>query len=177
MKKLVEEILKLYYTKMREPKLEELEGLKDPELQEKACCFVTLYLNGEVRWSAGNIKEIQANLAQELYANTIQALTWDKRFPPLTLEESQNLKFRCDKIMNRKMISEAEMKQLDPTKVGVIVIKRDYEKVAVILPNMSPSLLGGDDFIPVLAKKLDEKVFHEKDYIIYEIQTQIESNY
>ena len=180
MKEFVEEILRLYYAKMREPKLEEiLVATENSMLQEKGCCFVTLYLWGEIRGSAGNIKEIHTTLREELYANTIQALTSDKRFPPLTLKESRTLKFRCDFIpaTGRKMISEAELKALDPSKSGVIVIKRDYEKLAVILPNMSPKLLIGADFIPVLCKKLWEKKFNEKDYIIYQIETQIETNY
>lgn len=178
MKEIVAEILKLYYIKMREPKIEEIQiAPVNTQLTEKGCCFVTLYLNGEVRGSAGNIKEIYPTLREELYANTIQALTGDKRFPPLTLEESQNLKLRCDKIKERKMITETEMKQLDPSTSGIIVIKRDYEKLAVILPNMSPKLLVGQDFTPVLIKKLGEKVFREKDYIIYQITTEVESNY
>lgn len=177
MKDIATQVLQLYYTKMREPQFEELLLADHPLLWEKWCCFITLYLNGEVRGSAGNIKEIHPSLAQEVYTNTIQALTWDKRFAPLTLEESQKLKVRCDRIVERKIISEAEMKLLDPSKSWVIVIKRDYEKLAVILPNISPKLIVGQDFIPVLTKKLKEKTFQEKDYIIYHIVTQVESNY
>ena len=178
MKEFVEEILRLYYAKMREPKLDEIIIANENQLlREKWCCFVSLYLNGEIRGSAGNVKEIYPTLREELYANTLQALTADKRFPPITLDESHILKIRCDMIIERKMIWESELKALDPSTSGIIVIKRDYEKLAVILPNMSPKLLVGSDFIPVLCNKLSEKTFQEKDYIIYQIQTQSESNY
>ena len=176
MKELVWEILKMYFLKMREPKLSEL-SIPENIWNEKWSCFVTLYVKWEVRWSAGNIKEIHTNIAEELLANTIQALTGDKRFSPLTLEESENLQFRIDLISERKIISEAEMKQLDPTKSGVIAIKRDYEKLAVVLPNVSPKLLTGSDFISVLLQKLGEKKFSEKDYILYAISTTVETNY
>ncbi len=177
MKEIVQQVLEFYFSKMREPKFEELIINNKQLLEEKACCFVTLSLNGEIRGSAGNIKEIQASLAQEIYTNTLEALIGDKRFPPLTLDEAQNIKYRCDKISERKMISEAEMKLLDPLSFGVIVIKRDYEKLVVILPNMSAKLITGEDFIPVLLKKLGEKKFNEKDYIIYQISTEVEMNY
>jgi len=59
----------------------------------------------------------------------------------------------------------------------VIAIKRDYDKLAVILPNISPKILTGSDFIEILKNKLQEKKFDEKDYIIYSISTISESNY
>lgn len=177
MKELVAQILDIYFKKMREPNLKELSHVDTTLLSERGCTFVTLYLNGEVHGSAGNIKEISDSLANELIANTIQALTWDKRFSPLTLAQSEKLQFRVDHIIDRKMISLDEMKKLDPIKTWVIVIKRDYEKLATILPNMSPKIITGEDFIGVLLKKLNERKFDEKDYIIYSISTKVETNY
>ncbi len=162
---------------MREPTLAELELWENPLLQEQGCSFVTLYINGEVRGSAWNIKEISPNIAEEIRLNTLQALTWDKRFTPITLEESETLKFRVDQITNRTIIGETELQKLDPTKHGVIAIQRTYDKVAVILPNISPKLMNGADFIPVLKQKLDEKEFKASDYIIYQIETNVETNY
>lgn len=170
------EVLKVYFKNMRAPKLEELnvpESLKT----QKWSCFVTLYVKWEVRGSAGNIKEIHDSLPSELLDNTVSALTWDKRFSPLTLDESENIGIRVDYISERNIISENDMKKLDPVKNGVIAIHRNYEKLAVILPNMSPKLLTGDDFIPVLLAKLEEKKFSDKEYIIYSIETKSETNY
>lgn len=177
MKDILSQILSFYFRKMKEPTIDDI-TVSDNSLKESnGCCFVTLYLNGEVRWSAGNIKEIHPSLCEELIANTIQALTKDKRFSPLTLDESENIKFRIDKISNKKIISEKELKALDPVKHGIIAIKRDYEKLACILPNMSAKLLTGSDFIPTLLNKLEEKKFNEKEYILYQIETEVESNY
>jgi len=107
----------------------------------------------------------------------MQALTGDKRFTPLTLEQAEKIQYRIDTISERKIISLDELKQVDPVKFGIIAIKRDYDKLAVILPNMSPKLLTGDDFIPVLLAKLDEKELNDKLYIFYSINTLIETNY
>ena len=53
----------------------------------------------------------------------------------------------------------------------VIVIKKDYTKLWVILPGISANIITWDDFWLVLNKKLNED-FVENNYIIYEIQTQ-----
>jgi len=177
MKEIVEQTLSLYFKKMREPLFEELTLSHNIDIEKKWCSFVTLYLSWDVHGSAGNIKEISWTMAQDIYKNTIEALTTDKRFKPLTLTEAESLKFRLDIIEDRKVISESEMMNLDPVKYWVIAIKRDYDKLAVILPNISPKILTGSDFIEILKNKLQEKKFDEKDYIIYSISTISESNY
>ncbi len=64
MKQVVEKVLEFYFAKMREPTLEELALEEDESLKAPGCSFVTLYLNGEVHGSAGNIKEISPSLAE-----------------------------------------------------------------------------------------------------------------
>ena len=49
--------------------------------------------------------------------------------------------------------------------------------MACILPNINPKLISGEDFLNVLKQKLEEKSFDEKDYILYEIKTEIFTNY
>jgi len=172
MKNITAQILKFYFEKMREPKLEEL-TIEDDSLKEKWCCFVTLYLNGEVRWSAWNIKEIHSTIAEELISNTMQALTWDKRFSPLTREESEKIGFRVDKIENREMISLKDITGIDPVQNWVISIQRSYDKLAVVLPNMSPKLMTWDDFIPVLQNKLETKTIDDHLNNKYDYETHI----
>ncbi len=176
MKEIVSQILTQYFSKMREPKIEEL-NLDEKYLNITGCCFVTLYVNWEVRGSAGNIKEIQQNIALELISNTMQALTWDKRFTPLTLTESEKIQFRIDLISHRDMISLKDISACDPTKNGLIAIHRDYEKLAVILPNISPKLMTWDDLIPVISQKLKDKKIEDKNYIFYKIETTVETNF
>lgn len=176
MKEIVSQILMQYFSKMREPKLEELQ-INEKYTSMTWCCFVTLYINGEVRWSAGNIKEIQSNLAQELVSNTMQSLTSDKRFTPLTLAESEKIQFRVDFISHRDMIAMKDISVCDPTKNWIIAIRRDYEKLAVILPNMSPKLMTWDDLLPVLWNKLWDQKIEDKNYIFYKIETEVETNF
>jgi AMMECR1 domain-containing protein len=177
MKDIVSGVLDIYFKKMREPKLEELTTSNTALLEEKWCCFVTLYLNGELRWSAGNIKEIHDSLAKELISNTMQALTGDKRFTPLTLNEAEKIQFRIDKISDRQMINFSDIKNIDPVKNGIIAINRNYKKLASILPNMSPKILTWDDLLPVLMNKLEEKDINDTNYIFYKIDTTTQTNY
>lgn len=174
---IAEQTLEHYFTKFLAPKPNEL-IIKDLSLQEKAWnVFITLYKNGEVRGSAGNIKEIEENLVAEITGNTIEAATSDSRFDKVKAEEKNDIKIRLDYIKDRKIIDEITLRRIDPVKNGVIAIKRDYEKLAVILPNMSPSLITGSDFLEVLARKLGGEKVTDKDFILYQIQTEVETNY
>lgn len=177
MKEIVEQTLKVYREKMREPTPEEITAKDSSLWEQKWNCFVTLYVDGEVRGSSGNIKEIEENLQTELIKNTLWALKDDKRFSPLKREELEKLQFRIDLITNREIIDIKTLKTLDPVKNGVIAIKRDYDKLAVILPNMSAKLLTGTDFIAVLQNKLSEKKIEDSWYIFYSIQTQVEASF
>ena len=75
------------------------------------------------------------------------------------------------------MIVKKNAERNNPVNFWIIAIKRDYEKMAVILPNIHPSLISGDDYLEILPKKLGEKNFVDEDYIIYEIQTKTDSNF
>ncbi len=172
---IVKQIINFYYKNFNKPKIEDLE-IKDLELlKSTGSIFVTLYLNWFIKWSSWNIKEIEGNIISELIENTILALE-DSRFIKASLSEKDKLKIRIDEITNRgKPLSDWEIKNIDPTKAWILVIKTDYDKSAVILPNISWNLLTWEDFEPVLSKKLDE-TFDDKNYLVYKIETKIESN-
>jgi len=87
------------------------------------------------------------------------------------------ISIRLDVFNERKVIDMKTLKSLDPVKNGVIAIRRDYEKLAVILPNISPSLLSGEDFLLVLKEKLGGESVDEKNFILYAIETDTETNY
>lgn len=174
---IAEQTLEHYFTKFLAPKPNEL-IIKDLSLQEKVGnIFITLYKNGEVCGSAGNIKEIEDSIVAEIIANTIEAATSDKRFDKITAEDTWAIKIRLDYIKDRKIIDEVTLRRLDPVKHWVIAIKRDYEKLAVILPNMSPNLITGSDFLKVLWRKLEWEKITDKDFILYQIETEVETNY
>lgn len=147
-------------------------------LNEKINCFVTIYSKWEIRWSSGNITELKDNSVEEIIENTFSAISKDSRFSPLTNEESDNLKIRIDKIVKRDLLKwNKSINNIDPTKSWVIVIKTDYSKMACILPNINPKLISWEDFQKILKQKLWENTFDEKNFIIYEIKTEVFTNY
>ncbi len=173
---LVQQTIEYFVKNKKEPDLSML-NIEDKGLVEgRWCCFVTVYLNGDVRWSAWNIKELEENLAKEIVKNTVEAISKDTRFSPVSEKEVKDLKIRLDIIKDRKILKEGMIKDLDPVKVWVMAIKKDWEKLAVILPNISPKLLTWEDFIPVLKSKLWGS-FEEKDYQLQEVFTEVHRNY
>ncbi len=176
MVELVKQIIDYFLKNKQEPLLSSL-IIKDRAITEnRGCCFVTVYKNGEIRGSAWNIKEIEENLAKEIIKNTIEAISKDTRFKPVGEDEWKLLKIRVDVISDRKILKEWMIKKLDPVKVWVMAIKKDWEKLAVVLPNISPKLITGEDFIPVLKSKLWWK-FEEKDYQLQEIFTEVHRSF
>ena len=168
----------VFYTKyLKTPNILDLKIDDKSLLEKKWSVFVTIYKNWEIRWSAWNIKEIKSNLVEELIENTVKSISNDSRFSPIKPDEVDLTKIRIDLITNRKILNEWELIKLDPVKSWVLIIKKDYEKMAAILPNINPNLLTWEDFIPVLKEKLAEKNFDEKDYIIYAISTEMYINF
>lgn len=167
-----------YYLKnFRAPKLEELEIKDQKLLWRQWSVFVTIYQKWEIRWASGNIKEIKNTIAEEIIENTIWAISQDSRFKPIKLDEAKEIKIRIDNITSRKVLQDGEIKSIEPMKSWILAIKKDYSQMAVILPNINPLLLSGEDLIPVLQKKFNTKKFIEKDYIIYKIETESVDNF
>ena len=173
----VQQTINFYLQNFKTPKVEELKIENFALLENNWSIFVTLYKNWEIRWSSWNIKEIEANLAEELIENTIWAISKDSRFKPVKLDEVKDLKIRIDKIENRRILQDNEILKIDPTKSWVLAIKKDYSKMAVILPNINPILLTWEDLIPILEAKFNTKKFEEKEYILYVIETQVTDNF
>lgn len=177
MKEIVSQSIEHFFKKMQKANISEIQVNDASLLEQKWSVFVTLYINGEVHGSAGNIKEIENSLAEEAIASSYEALTQDKRFKPLTKDESEKIQFRVDTITDRKIINQKDILSLDPVKQWLIAIMREYDSGAVILPNMSPKLLTGEDLIPVMQAKLWAKKIDDKNCIFYSIETKSETNY
>ncbi len=180
---IAKQTIDFYLKNFKTPKVEEL-NIEDLDvwgykslLENKWSIFVTVYKNWEVRWASGNIKEIKESIAEEVIENTISAISKDSRFKPIKLDEVKDLKIRIDTITNRKILWDKEILQVDPVKSWVLAIKKDYDSMAAILPNINPLLLTWEDLIPVLKAKFNIKNFTEKDYIIYSIETSIIDNF
>lgn len=188
---IVKQIIKYYLEFQKIPTKNELD-IKDLSLLEKRWnLFVTLYKNGNIVGNSGNVVEIENDIVNELIKNTIFALG-DKRFPDLASEDIEKINIRIDIMTSRvllgwKMMMDKDGKQvpnpnyknikdINPVKSWVLAIKKDYEKLAVILPNISSTLTSGSDLLDVLSRKLDEE-FKEDNFILYEIQTEVLSDY
>jgi AMMECR1 domain-containing protein len=100
----------------------------------------------------------------------------DSRFEKLNLDDLWNIQVRVDEILTREVLDDGKLFLKDPLKTWVIAIKKDREKMAVILPNISPLMLNGQDFESVLSKKLWEK-FEDKNYDIFSITTKQETSF
>ncbi len=174
---IVEQVIAYFAAHGKAPKVEELK-LPEGDLSSKqGSVFVTLYDSGEVRGSAGNIKPIESTILEELIESTISALSADSRFEPVSLKESEKLKLRIDEVVSEViLVHEKELLNLEPKKLWVIAIKKDYEKMAVILPNISSTLHFGKDLPEALSNKLWEK-FVFKDYIVYKLETTQTTNF
>lgn len=173
----VQKTIDFYLKNFKTPTVTELNLNENSLLEIRWSVFVTIYSKWEIRWSAWNIKEIKSNLAEELIENTINAISKDSRFKPLKLDEAKDIKIRIDKIVSRNILQDNWILKIEPTKSWVLAIKKDYSKMAVILPNINPILLNWEDLIPVLESKFKTKKFEEKDYIIYEIKTEVINNF
>lgn len=178
MLEIVKQTIDFYIKNLKTPYTEDINFDSEKSLlDERWCFFVTIYLKWEVRWSAGNIKEIKDNSALELIESAVSAISKDSRFSPLSLSESKDIKIRVDKIIYKEILKDKKILDLDPAISWLLVIKKDYSKTACILPNINPKLFAWEDFLPVLAEKLWEKIFVEEDYIVYEIKTETETDY
>lgn len=169
---IVKQTIKFYLNNNKIPTVNNLEISNNSLLNNNWSIFVTLYKNGEVRWASWNIQKIESNLVDELIKNTIHAIKEDKRFKKIEKSDINILKVRIDKITERKILQKWELKKIDPTVSWVLAINKDYENMAVILPNINPILLTWNDLIPVLNQKLNIKNFSEDDFILYSIRTE-----
>ncbi len=180
---IVNQTIEFFLKNLRKPELNEIQITAEQNylLQKQWCIFVTIFLNWEIRWSAWNIKEIKANLALELIENTIEAISKDSRFKTLTNDEYKNIGIRVDLISSRNLLQKTEkekslVEKIDPVKFWIITIKKNYEKLAVILPNIDSNIKTGTDFIDIINNKLWE-IFKEENFIIYQIETEIQKSF
>ena len=173
---LAQTILSEYIKLKQTPLLDSISDIDSTLINQQWCLFVTLYKKWEICGSAGNIKELKANIAEELIENIVSA-SQDSRFPDIDINEVSDIKIRIDTIQERSIIPEWSLKDIDPVTHGVLVLKKDYSNMAAILPNIDPKILTGSDYHSILAQKLWQKEFKEKEHIIYKISTQQETNF
>lgn len=91
------------------------------EMKEKAGVFVSLKKNGQLRGCIGTFAPTTDNVAEEIIKNAISAATQDPRFPPVREDELAELEYSVDVLSEPEGVT--DIKQLDPGKYGVIVMK------------------------------------------------------
>ena len=102
------------------------------EMEQQAGVFVSLHKSGELRGCIGTIEPAQPNVAQEIIHNAISAATRDPRFPPVRLDELNDLEISTDVLGEPEMITSLD--ELDPKRYGVIV-EKGYRR-GLLLPNL-----------------------------------------
>jgi len=183
----VKQVLKYYLENKKEPTKSELKIEDTSLLERKWSIFITFYKGWNIVWNHWNIMEIENDLVNEIIKNTIWAFN-DIRFPNITLNDLESLKIRIDIVKNRSLISTQKtivkdgktienpnykkITDLNPIKSWILAIRNDYNKLAIILPNISNSITNWKEFVDILSKKLNE-IFKEENYIIYEITTDV----
>ncbi len=135
--------------------------------ETKWSIFVTLYKDGNIVSSSGNIKEIENDLINEIIANTFDAY---KKMLSESIS-AENIQIRVDFVSQRTLLQNKSITEINPVSHWVIVIKKTQDKAGVILPNISTNITSWKDFIAALSMKLWEN-FEEENYYVYEIATQ-----
>ncbi|HQP46582.1 MAG TPA: AmmeMemoRadiSam system protein A, partial [Flexilinea sp.] len=107
-------------------------GLPAEMLNRRAGTFVSLKKNGELRGCIGTILPVRSSVAEEIIHNAVSAGVEDPRFPPVTLNELDDLDFSVDVLSEPEDISSPD--QLDVKRYGVIV-SSGYRR-GLLLPDL-----------------------------------------
>lgn len=121
-------------TFIREGRIIEKPALKDPLLEERAACFVSIKTSeGDLRGCIGTIEPAKEMLAEELIANAISSATRDPRFAPVTPDELSHLRYSVDVLSTPEP---AKFEELDPKVYGVIVEDENGRRRGLLLPDL-----------------------------------------
>jgi AmmeMemoRadiSam system protein A len=96
-------------------------GILLQDLPAMAGVFVSLKKEGKLRGCIGTWAPAMPSLIQEVIRNAISAATGDPRFPPVTLQEVDQITFSVDVLTSPEPVTSLD--QLDPVRFGVLVKK------------------------------------------------------
>ncbi|MDO5107801.1 MAG: AmmeMemoRadiSam system protein A, partial [Coriobacteriaceae bacterium] len=124
-------------------------GLPPELIIDRAGCFVSLKIDGQLRGCIGTLAPTRTCLAEEIIANAISAGTHDYRFSPVRPDELDELVYDVDVLSKPERIaSEAE---LDTKRYGVIVSCDDGRR-GVLLPDLD-GIDTADEQVSIAARK------------------------
>lgn len=103
------------------------------ELTDRAAgTFVSLHKDGRLRGCIGTIVPNETNVAEEIVHNAVSAGTRDPRFPPVRINELEELVYSVDVLGQPEPVDSLE--ELDPKRYGIIV---SYgQKRGLLLPDL-----------------------------------------
>ena len=102
------------------------------EMKEiKRGVFVTLKKEGSLRGCIGTFLPTTENVCEEIIRNAVSAGIHDSRFPPVEIEELDDIDFSVDVLTEPQ---KASIEELDPKKYGVLV--KSGPKVGLLLPDL-----------------------------------------
>ena len=123
--------------------------LSDQLTQRRAGCFVSLKVDGQLRGCIGTIAPTKASLAEEICANAVSAGRRDRRFPPVEVDELDELVYDVDVLCQPEPIEGKG--QLDPRRYGVIVSTDDGRR-GLLLPDLD-GVDSVDEQVRIAAQK------------------------
>ena len=86
---------------------------------QAAGAFVSLHMAGQLRGCIGTIAPTQKNVAWEIVQNAVSAGTRDPRFPPVGINELDQMEYSVDVLGQPEPVASPD--ELDPRQYGVIV--------------------------------------------------------
>ncbi|MFC1874932.1 AmmeMemoRadiSam system protein B [Chloroflexota bacterium] len=90
-----------------------------PDMKRQTGTFVSLHKLGRLRGCIGTLEPTQENVAREVVANAISSATRDPRFPPVTINELEDLEYSVDVLTKPRSVKDKG--RLNPKKYGIIV--------------------------------------------------------
>ncbi|MDX8403534.1 MAG: AmmeMemoRadiSam system protein A [Mariprofundaceae bacterium] len=125
-----------------------------PWLNDAAATFVTLKTNGELRGCIGSLKA-RHSLIDDLQNNAIRAAFHDPRFPPLSIDELEEIQIEVSILTEPEpiMFSNAgdALSQLNPGVDGIIFEYGNHQ--STFLPQVWEQLLTPELFMAHLKQK------------------------
>lgn len=132
MHELVELAKKTVENYIREGKVTKPPENLSPEMSRSSGAFVCVKLHGELRGCIGTFEPTAPNVAEEVIHSAMNAATSDPRFPPVGVDELDQLSYTVD------VLSPAEpirgLNELDPKTYGVIVVSG--RRRGLLLPDL-----------------------------------------
>lgn len=105
------------------------------ELKSQRGCFVSVFVNGELRGCMGSAEPFTNNLLEEIIKNSIHSIVDDSRFESITKEDLPNLSVQVDIVGNLHPVYEMEEAlQIDVKTYGVVVEDKQG-RTGLLLPN------------------------------------------